>query len=122
MSTPLKKPVDTPLELSQIVSGNVRAEMARRRVTQKELSEALGLAQTQISKRLNGRSEWRVNDLPPIAEALGVSIDVLIYGGGYENTPAPLDAEVLSSPNWIRTSNPSVNGFKQVERPLPIAA
>ena len=122
MSTPLKKPVDTPLELSQIVSGNVRAEMARRRVTQKELSEALGLAQTQISKRLNGRSEWRVNDLPPIAEALGVSIDVLIYGGGYENTPAPLDAEVLSSPNWIRTSNPSVNGFKQVERSLPLAA
>ena len=109
MSTPLKMPDKAPLELSQIVSGNVRAEMARRRVTQKELSEAFGIAQTQISKRLNGRSEWRVNDLPPIAEALGVSIDVLIYGGGYENTPAPFDAEVLSSPNWIRTSNPSIN-------------
>ena len=122
MSTALKLPVQPQIELSQIVSGNVRAEMARRRVTQKDLSEALGIAQTQISKRLNGHSEWRVNDLPPVAEVLGVSIDVLIYGGGYENTPAPYDAGVLSSPNWTRTSNPSISPNSLEDYYLPLAA
>lgn len=119
--TPLPQ-LKPEINLSEFVTENIRAEMARRRVTQKELSEALGIAQTQISKRLNGRSEWRVNDLSPIAEALGVSIDVLIYGGGYENTPAPFDAEVLSSPNWIRTSNPSIKDISLVDDVLPLAA
>lgn len=116
---PLVKPHTS---LNSLVTDNIRAEMARRRVTQKDLANLLGLSQSRVSARISGKSPWQLDDLIPVAEALGVSIDVLIYGGGYENTPAPLDAEVLSSPNWIRTSNPSVNGFKQVERPLPIAA
>ena len=112
--------VNPNINLSEFISENVRAEMARRRVTQTQLAESLNISRPGLSARLSGKTLWGINELIPVADALGVNVATLIFG--YTNTPAPIDAEVLSSPNWIRTSNPSVNGFKQVERHLPLAA
>ena len=105
-TTPLAQ-VNPRINLSEFISENIRAEMARRRVTQTQLAEHLNISRAGLSARLSGKTLWGINELIPVADALGVSVATLIFG--YENTPAPFDAEVLSSPNWIRTSNPSIN-------------
>ena len=99
--------INPNINLSEFISENVRAEMARRRVTQTELAANLNLSRAGLSARLSGKTLWGINELIPVADALGVGVATLIFG--YENTPAPIGAEVLSSPNWIRTSNPSIN-------------
>ena len=93
--------------LSEFVTENIRAEMARRRVTQKDLANILGIAQSRISARMSGKYSWQLDELIPVADALGISVETLILG--YTRTPAPYDADVLSSPNWIRTSNRPIN-------------
>lgn len=60
------------------VSANVRAEMARRRITQQQVAEALGLKQGSVSKRLNGRVPWDVNEVSTVADLLGVPVSALI--------------------------------------------
>lgn len=107
MKAVLPTQISPNINLSEVISENVRAEMARRRVTQSKLAANLNLSRAALSARLSGKTLWGINELIPVADALGVGLATLIFG--YENTPAPLDAEVLSSPNWIRTSNPSIN-------------
>jgi transcriptional regulator with XRE-family HTH domain len=63
---------------SAAVGANVRAEMARRRISQKTLGEHLGLGQVSISARLAGRTPFDVNELVSIAAFLGVTVDVLM--------------------------------------------
>lgn len=60
------------------VGANVRAEMARRRIPQRQLAEALGLSQAGVSKRLNGLTPWDVNEITVVAESLGVPVSALI--------------------------------------------
>lgn len=112
--------VKPEISLSEFVTENIRAEMARRRVTQKDLSIMLGIAQSRISARMSGKSTWQLDELIPVADALGVGISTLIFG--YENTPAPYDVGVLSSPNWTRTSNPSISTNSLEDYYLPLAA
>lgn len=95
-ATPLAQ-VNPNINLSEFISENVRAEMARRRVTQTQLAANLNLSRAGLSARLSGKTLWGINELIPVADALGVSVATLIFG--YTNTPAPIDAEVLSSPN-----------------------
>ncbi len=63
---------------SSVVGANVRAEMARRRITQREVADALGLAQTAVSKRLLGIVPWDVNELSAVADLIGVPVASLI--------------------------------------------
>lgn len=60
------------------VADNVRAEMARRKVTQRDLAEGLGLSQASVSKRLMGAVPWDVNELAAVASLLGVELSVLV--------------------------------------------
>ena len=59
------------------VTANIRAEMARRGVTQKALSEALGINQSGVSERLNGNVPLRVDELLQIAALLDVPVSTL---------------------------------------------
>lgn len=61
-----------------IVSGNLRAEMARRKISQKQLGEVLGLTQAAVSKRLRDITPWSVPELEAAAELLGVSVQRLL--------------------------------------------
>lgn len=56
----------------QSVAGNVRAEMARRRVPQTRIAAALGLTQQAVSRRLTGRVAFRSDELAVVARVLGV--------------------------------------------------
>ena len=104
MPKPLKT-VDNNKILSQHVVENIRAEMARYRVTQKELANALGLTQAAVSARMSGKTSWQLDDLIPVANVLGVGLGTLIFG--YEKSPGDFPGD--GSPNWTRTSNPSIN-------------
>lgn len=57
---------------------NVRAEMARKGVTQSELAAALGLSQTVISSRLRGKTPFDVNEITTTAAFLGLPVVSLI--------------------------------------------
>lgn len=96
-------------ELPRFVASNIRAEMARQRITQKTLASLVGLTQAQVSKRQSGTMDWQLSELIPVANALGVGLGTLIFG--YENSPEVFPGG--GSPNWTRTSNPFVYGLRQ---------
>lgn len=64
--------------LSERVAATVRAESGRRRVSQMQIAEALGLSQAAISRRLSGDTSFELDELPRVAALLDVSITHLI--------------------------------------------
>jgi transcriptional regulator with XRE-family HTH domain len=60
--------------LAEHVAREVRAELARQHVTQRQLGEHLGLSQPQITKRLNGAIEFRPSELEAAADLLRVPV------------------------------------------------
>lgn len=60
------------------VAANVRAELARKGVTQSDLAAKLNKSQPFISRRLSGRVAFDVADLAGIAAVLNVSISSLL--------------------------------------------
>lgn len=64
---------DTPAELQKAVAAEVRAELARKQMSQVALAEHLGVAQATVSRRLTGEVPFDVAELGQVAEILGVS-------------------------------------------------
>jgi transcriptional regulator with XRE-family HTH domain len=62
------------------VAANVRAELARHRITQTEVAERLGVSRQNVAQRLNGTVDFRVGELISIASMLGISIADLVGG------------------------------------------
>lgn len=60
------------------VASEIRAEMARQRIKQRQLSEVLGVSQAQVSARLQGKVPIDVAELEKIAKFLGVPVTNLI--------------------------------------------
>ena len=54
------------------IGDRVHQQMWRARITQKQLSEALGIDQAAVSRRLRGRTEWKVSELLTVAGLLGI--------------------------------------------------
>lgn len=65
-----------------VVGANVKAEMARRGVSQTTLAAVLGVTQPQVSARLRGVVAFNVNELHAVADFLGVPIEALLDGSG----------------------------------------
>lgn len=63
---------------AQRTAANVRAEMARKRISQTKLAESLGWSQGAVSRRLSGRVALDLDELERIADQLGVTISELI--------------------------------------------
>lgn len=70
--------------LADHVTAEIRAEMGRKRWTQRQLAEVLGLSQAQVSERMRGEVEFRMHELELIADALGVPVTQFL--------PAPASA------------------------------
>jgi len=66
------------LSLSDRVAEEVRAMMARRRVSGRELARRLDVSAAWVSYRLTGTQPIDLNDLERIADALGVTVFDLI--------------------------------------------
>jgi transcriptional regulator with XRE-family HTH domain len=81
-------PMDlVPQPLNRRVTEEIRAEMARQRVSQTALAETLGRNQTYVSYRLTGKKSLTLNEVEEIAEILRVPVDRLFAFG--EQVQAP---------------------------------
>jgi hypothetical protein len=65
---------------SEIVSENIRAWMARKRVTGEQLAATLGQSQSVTSKRIRAAVAWDLDELLIVAKALGVELTALLAG------------------------------------------
>lgn len=63
---------------AQRIGANVRAEMARRGVSQTALADQLGITQTGVSTRLRGKVAFNVDELAAVAAVLEVPVTVLL--------------------------------------------
>lgn len=59
-------------ELPDRVAGTIRAELARRSMTQTALAAAIGKDKMYVSRRLSGSTPVDIADLELIAQALGL--------------------------------------------------
>lgn len=60
------------------VAANVRAEMARNKISQVKLAETLSVSQAAISRRLSGRVAFDIDELVRIAEAFNIPLAELV--------------------------------------------
>lgn len=63
-----------PAPLTELVAGQVRAEMARRRISGVQLGAKIGKPPRYISRRLTGDVAFDTEDLAAISEALGIDV------------------------------------------------
>jgi transcriptional regulator with XRE-family HTH domain len=56
------------------VAASVRAELARKKITQGQLADALGMTQPAISRRVSGQLPFDVDEIQRIAEFLSVPV------------------------------------------------
>jgi transcriptional regulator with XRE-family HTH domain len=66
------------MEHSQALAANLRAELARQRISGRELSRLLGENVSWTHRRLAGAQEITVDDLYRIAQVLHVPVGVLL--------------------------------------------
>lgn len=64
--------------LSQQVAEAVRVEIARKRIPQGTLAEALKLSQATVSRRLSGRAPFELDEIPVVAGLLGLRVEDLV--------------------------------------------
>ncbi len=79
---------DVPDPVDMIVGQNVRALRAKRRISQLELGEALGLTFQQIQKYEKGTNRVSASKLHQIAVFLGVEISALFEGANTTDASA----------------------------------
>jgi transcriptional regulator with XRE-family HTH domain len=77
--------------LDSTVSDEVRAAMARRRVSQGELADHLEVSQAAISRRLSGEVAWSVPELISIALFLDVAAESLLSPASSTAATPPRD-------------------------------
>lgn len=63
-----------------VVGANVRAEMARAKVTQSTIGLLLGVSQSGVSARLRGETPFNVDELLLVANYLEVGMADLFFG------------------------------------------
>lgn len=68
----------SPSTASVVTGSNVRAEMARKGLTQTTLARHLGISQVAVSTRLRGVTAFDVNELTTVAAVLDVPLATLL--------------------------------------------
>jgi len=60
------------------VAANVRAELARKRISQTKVAEHLNVSRQNVAQRLNGKVDFRVSELIAIAGLLDIPVAALV--------------------------------------------
>lgn len=60
------------------LQASIRAEMARRGRTQRDLGALLGMSQPTVSGRMTGRTDFTITELRAVARWLGVPLTALL--------------------------------------------
>lgn len=66
------------VSLTHLVATEVRAEMGRQRVNQRQVGEILGKSQPQVSARLLGELPFNTAELDALAEAWDVPVTTFL--------------------------------------------
>ena len=66
------------MSLTQHVTQEIRAEMARQRLTQLEVAARMRWSPGYLGRRLSGAVPWSTDDLDEVAAALGVGTRQLV--------------------------------------------
>lgn len=75
--------------LPERVAGEVRAEMGRQRLNQRQIAEALGITQGAVWKKLDGRTPFRLAELETLADLFQVPVVQLLGDGTGPTGPTP---------------------------------
>ena len=71
----------TTATTTDIVTGEIRAILARRRIRQGELAIVAGIPERVMARRLQGRTPFTVDEVAAVAGALEVPVGVLFREG-----------------------------------------
>ena len=52
----------------------IRAEAARRNLSQREVAERIGMSQASFSRRMNGEQPWDLNELDKLADLFRMDV------------------------------------------------
>ena len=63
------------------VASELRGEIARQQLRQRDLAPILGLAQSSVSARLNGRTPLSINEVVLITQWLRIPFAAVMPGG-----------------------------------------
>lgn len=63
--------------LRELVAGELRATLARKRISAAELARRIGWTQTYMARRVDGRAAIDMDDLQAISEALDMPVTAL---------------------------------------------
>jgi len=63
---------------NRVTSLAIKLELVRAGKCQKDVAEWLGYDRSGITKRMQGRVEWRLSELRAIADRLGVPVSRLV--------------------------------------------
>lgn len=81
------EPATVPLR--DQVAGEVRATLARQRISGAELARLIGRSQSFMARRLDGRAAFDIDDLELVASVLGVDVTQFFPSfSGHPTSPA----------------------------------
>lgn len=66
----------------EAIAAEVRAGLARKRMTQAELADALNMGLPTLSRRLNGHQPFNTDQLIAISRVLGIAFAMFFEGEG----------------------------------------
>lgn len=106
--------------MSDRVAEEVRAQLARKRITGRELARRLNVSHSWVNYRLTGTQEIGLNDLERIAAALGVDVAELLPLGPRSQTTgrsfAPAERPRDNRPKGRASSGESTAGIRRPRR------
>lgn len=79
--------MEQPGDLNSRVASEVRALKGRYAMTQHQVAEILGISQSQVAKRLNGKIPFTLDDIQRLADFFGIDPAELL--GGTRVGPRP---------------------------------
>lgn len=105
------------------IGDRVHQEMWRSRVTQTELAAVLGFDQGALSRRLRGRTAWKVTELLIVAERLNVPLERLIPTQRMNSGEGKAAEQFrCTAPAWAQPTGREVTRVATLSRPVPLSA
>lgn len=68
------------MDYHNTLRANIRAELGRRGLSQQEAADAIGIRQSSMSARIQGKVEFKVSELIDLARCLEVPFSRLVEG------------------------------------------
>lgn len=63
--------------MEKILYATMRGKMAEKGLTQKKMAEKLGINETSFMNKINGKTQWKVDEIIAIMDTLGCDFNTL---------------------------------------------